>query len=225
MTLRTTELKALSDCWSDIHGTYAYFATFHMKQVAKVSTSWSKAETLTLLWELNRFAGGGNPDVPYTTKCLKIAAMLPNKLTRDVANRIRQLDEAPRLESAKSLPLLLPTGESQRFNRENARGISQYFNDHGNCKLQNYQSRRDLFTMNDELILNAEKLLAAGHAEQSKETLAKILCNLLQMNLTLQRRGSMYTKMPRMPVEVDARVANLVVHYCSSVTHSLNRKA
>jgi hypothetical protein len=157
-----------------------------------------------LAQELRRSAS--DPQTSHLATCVSIAALLPNKLARDVAIRVRWLkgnSEIPTAQFSSKLPL----GDSHATNV----GV-------GTDTLGLGYSRGD----GEPAILSIEKLLkenttllerfecARTGADVSQADLKMILDNLFAIDSLIRSRYDNGKTMPRMPVRVDVSLVAAV---------------
>ena len=174
--------------------------------------TWTETESRILAQELRRSAS--DPQTSHLATCVSIAALLPNKLARDVAIRVRWLkgnSEVPTAQFSSKLPL----GDFIEMRRFNSHATNVGV---GTDTLGLGYSRGD----GEPAIPSIEKLLkenttllerfecARTGADVSQVDLKMILDNLFAIDSLIRSRYDNGKTMPRMPVRVDVSLVAAV---------------
>ncbi|MBI20463.1 MAG: hypothetical protein CMB73_07825 [Euryarchaeota archaeon] len=167
-------------------------------------THWSEEEMRVLSRELWRFTTDST--AYHVSKCVKIAALLPEKLTRDVAQQIhRLLTQTATVSKHKTHPSECRHAPGDVFEE----GVT--YVDRTKCtSIRAGRSPSQIFTENDELLCSVENANIERQIDE-KDSLLHVLDNLVVVDSIIRRSSTVGREMPRIPVRVDAELVKVVL--------------
>jgi len=169
------------------------------------NTHWSEEEMQVLSRELRRFtAYSTTSDV---AKCVKIAAFLPEKLTRDVAQQIHRLQITPRVNLRKHETR--PSDCRHTSDDIFEEGVT-FVDSTKRNPTRTGRSMSQIFTENEELLDIVENANIERQIDQ-KERLLHILDNLMAVDGIIRRASTVGRELPRIPVRVDVELVKGVL--------------
>jgi len=175
--------------------------------------TWTETESRILARELRRSAS--DPQKSHLATCVSIAALLPNKLARDVAIRVRWLKGNSELPTGQ-LSSALPLGDFIEMRGLNSHATTVgvdtdmlglgYSGGDGEPAVPSIEN---LLTENITLLERVE--CARASADVSHADLKMILDNLFAIDSLILSRDDTWKRMPRIPVRVDVLLAAAVI--------------
>lgn len=166
------------------------------------SCDWTKTERELLKSEFHTFQG--KQGVSFFHSCVRVAAMLPNKLVSDVAQRVLWL--------RKNVSRHVTAGYATPNDITSANQLLFELNSTGENAAQVHTNAhlRKLLDANTQLLRLLEGNLA-GKIGERQVTLQKVFNNLLAVDGTLQVGPSAFVNMPRIPVRLNTTLARSTI--------------
>jgi len=168
------------------------------------NTHWSEEELQVLSRELRRFTADSTAS--DVAKCVKIAAFLPEKLTRDVAQQIHRLQITRTVNMRKH--------ETRPSDCRHASDVFEegitFVDSTKRNPTRTGRSMSQIFTENEELLDIVENANIERQIDQ-KEPLLHILDNLMVVDSIIRRASTVGRELPRIPVRVDAELVKVVL--------------